>query len=256
MRDRMLVVALALGLLVVLAVPALGLAASDDGGESAADTEATPGERLSGVVGVQDAELEGDLDQRTFGVAFANATTDEARADVVAARLDAVDERLDELVDRKTGLDERREAGEISDGQYNARVAGVAVATEAATRSVNQTERAAGELPAELLEERGVDAEAIQTLRERANELTGPEVAEIAREIAGPPDERPGGPPADVPAPDDAGPDSPSNESRADGTPAPDDAGPDSPSNESGADDTPAPDDRGDAAADDATDDV
>ena len=207
MRRTVVVSALALGLLVLLAVPALGLSSpadthsQADADETVQESEVAPGERLSGALGVHEADLEGDLDQRTFGIQMARAASEDAQADVVEERLAAIEERLSELEERRAALEEKREAGEISEGQYRASVARLAAETGSAASLTERTERAAGELPHELLEERGIDTESIQTLKEKADELSGPEVAEIARSIAGhgvgdtPADNRSVGPP-------------------------------------------------------------
>jgi hypothetical protein len=190
----------------LVAVPAVGLAADSASAsvalqENETANETTPGERLSGVVGVGEAELEGDIDTRAFGIQIANASTQQAQADVVADRLGDIEQRLDELEDRKVELDRQREAGEISEGKYNAEVARLAAETETVSELSNQSAQVSAELPADLLEERGVNATRIQQLSERANELSGPEVAEIAKGIAGDRvGETPGGDrPVDVP---------------------------------------------------------
>lgn len=149
------------------------------------DPDIAPGEQLAGVVGVQEAELDGELDERTFDVRIANAASDEARADVVADQLGDVEGRLGDLDQRKAAIEERRADGEMTEGQYAAEMARIAAETRTAERLVNASEEEASDLPAELLEERGVNAEAIATLQDRANELGGPEVATIARSIAG-----------------------------------------------------------------------
>lgn len=196
MRQRTLVVATLAAAALLVAVPAAGLATVGDEA-NAMDTQANdtangtaPGERLSGVVGVGEAELEGDLDERTFGIQVANASTQEAQADVVADRLADVEQRLAALEERKATLDQRRADGEISEGKYRAEVSKLAAETQTTKRMINQSAQVNEKLPADLVEERlaqrGINASAIQTLSERANELSGPEVAEIARGIAGP----------------------------------------------------------------------
>lgn len=225
MRNTTLVVTVAVVAALLFAVPAMGLAAvTDDTTETqqneteAADVsaETAPGERLAGVVGVGEAELDGELDKRGFGLQVANASSEQAQADVVADRLVDVEQRLDELEQRKADLDQQREAGEISQGKYNAEVARLAAQTETVKQLSNQSAGYAQQIdPAifeERLSERNVDVDAIQTLSERANELGGPEVAEIARGIAGPnvgqtpADDRP----VDIPdRPDRPGPDRP-----------------------------------------------
>jgi len=206
MRAKTAFVAVALAVLALAAIPAAGMAATDgplaDHNENSTEDEnasVAPGERLSGVVGVQEAELEGEVDKRTFGIEVAQAASNESRADVVAKQLEGVAGRLDETEQRKQELDEARANGSMSEGKYRAEVAELATRTETAKELANESENASQGLPAGLLEEKGINATAIQTLKDRANELTGPEVAEIARGIAGDaspvdagPEERPG----------------------------------------------------------------
>lgn len=150
------------------------------------EDEAAPGEQLSGVLGVQQAEFEGDVDDRTFGIAVAKAASDDAKADVVGEQLDDVEVRLDELEQRSEDIQDARERGELTQGQYEARMAQVEAERRNAERLAERSGEAAGELPEDVLAERGISVEAIQTLQQRAQELSGPEVAEIAQRIAGP----------------------------------------------------------------------
>lgn len=188
-------IALALAAAVALAaVPfaaAGGFAAGGvQGDETAADGDASddavrPGERLAGVVGVQGAELDGEVAERAHGVAVANADTDEERAAVVADRVETADARLDELEERLDELEAAREAGEISEGRYRAEVATVEAETRAVERQTAAAAATAEDLPADALRERGVDDASIREVRERASGLGGPETAEIGRSIAG-----------------------------------------------------------------------
>ena len=229
MRGMALVAVVVLAAALLVAVPAVGF---DGAGEfasgsdeeavnaSAANTtdEVAPGERLSGAVGVGQAEFEGELDGRAFGIAMASAATEQGQADVVADRFEGLEERLAELEAQKEALEAQRDAGEITEGEYRARITRLAAQSNAVDEAANATAGAAGGLPAERLAERGVDAEQIANLSERASELSGGEVADIARGIAGggpdappvgePPglDERPGNATDREPGPpDDAG---------------------------------------------------
>lgn len=144
-----------------------------------------PGEKLSGVVNVQQAEFEGEVDERTFGVSVARANSNESKAEVVDEQLDDVDQRITELEQRQEDLREARENGSISEGEYRAKMAEVAAELETARRLTNASEATAQGLPADLLAEKGIDATAIQTLKDRAGNLSGPEVAQVAKSIAG-----------------------------------------------------------------------
>ncbi|WP_340098535.1 hypothetical protein [Salinibaculum salinum] len=203
MRQRSTIVLAALLVAAVAAVPIAGMAATSDvpaqtnnsTNQNTTDANATaPGEQLAGVVDVQEAEIEGDVDERSYGIKVAKAATNDSKADVVKTQLDDIQQRLTELDERKANLTEARENGNISEGRYRAEMSRVVAETETAKRLANQSENVSQGLPADLLESKGINATAIQTLQERANNLTGPEVAEIARSIAGP---NVGGPPAD-----------------------------------------------------------
>lgn len=245
---------LLVGLLVVAAVVlSFGMAAAiaettentpDDPTDENASVDVAPGEQMAGVIGVQSAEIDGEVSDRTFGVKVAQAATNESAADAVAERLAEVEERIEANDKRLAELEEARENGSISEGQYRAEVAKTAAENANAERAVDQANETAGELPEAVLEERGINTSAIQTLKHNASELSGPETAAIAQSIAGPSvGERPPvnvspGAPDDVGAPDDAG---PGNQ-----TGAPDDAGP---GNQTGA-----PDDGADNVTEDADD--
>jgi hypothetical protein len=210
MRQR--VAALLVVAVLLVAVPAVGLAAIQDTGGSvqAQDGQANgtaPGQQLSGVVGVGQTELAGELDQRVFGLRLAEAESQAERAAIIEAKLDEVDERLSALQQRKAELDERRAAGEISEGRYNAEIARLAAASGTAQELTNGSARAAAGLPDDLRQRRGIGPERIQSVAEQARDFRGPEVAERARGIAGenvgrtpmgdnrtvgPPGERPG----------------------------------------------------------------
>lgn len=145
----------------------------------------SPGEQLAGVVGVQKAELEGEVDSRAYGVRVAQSANNDSRAGVVAAQLDDLEQRLDDLEQRRQDLEAARENGSMSEGQYRARMARLAAETRTVDRLANQSNETARGLPAETLEANGINASTIRELRDRANALGGPAVAEIARSIAG-----------------------------------------------------------------------
>jgi hypothetical protein len=150
------------------------------------DSAVAPGAQLAGVVSVQEAELDGEVQSRTFGIRIAQANTDDAKASVVADQVNDSEARLAELQQRKRALDAARENGSMSEGEYRARAAQLHAETRNVQRLANETNETASRLPADALEQKGIDATAIKTLSQRASELSGPEVAAIARDIAGP----------------------------------------------------------------------
>lgn len=184
-------------LVALSSVGAVTVVAGDGSDGSGPSADITPGERLSGVVGVQDAEFEGEIAERTFGVRIAQAANDSARADVVERQLTDVEDRLESLETRLDELREARDRGEIPDGKYNAEVAKIVAEQAATERLTNQTYQVASDLPTDVLESKGINVTAIHELRERAQHLTGQDVADIARSIAGPDIGSQIGPPSD-----------------------------------------------------------
>ncbi|MFB6353123.1 MAG: hypothetical protein ABEJ92_03465 [Halobacteriales archaeon] len=152
----------------------------------AANRSVPPGARLAGVVGVGQAELEGAIDVRAFGLAIAGATTDAARAAILMRHVGQLEERLRELERRKQALQSARANGTISEAAYRARIAELAARAATLRSLANLTTATASRLPADVLAAEGVNATAIRSLERRAANLTGPEVAAIARSIAGP----------------------------------------------------------------------
>lgn len=167
-----------------------------DGNETADDSAVAPGQRLAGVVGVQGAEVDGEVESRSFGLAVARAASDDARAALIAAEVDETDDEVRNLSERRERLRQARENGSVSEGEYRARIAELAARSANAERMANRSADASQGLPEDVLRANGVNVTAIQTLRQRASELGGQEVAGIARSIAGGVDrglgERPG----------------------------------------------------------------
>ncbi|WP_436925548.1 hypothetical protein [Halosimplex amylolyticum] len=187
----LLVVLGAVGAVPVAALTDAGVGAqqtAEDGtatNETAANESLAPGERFAGVLGVEQAEISGEVEARAFGQRVAAARSNASAAGVVAAEVDDLDERLAELDARMDELERAHENGTLSEGQYRARLAKLHAEQRVLQRQINQTESVARELPAAALEAKGVNATAIATLRSQAGELSGPEVAAIARSIAG-----------------------------------------------------------------------
>lgn len=194
-------------------VPLSGLAASGLGDGSVAaqsspdgagnESDLPPGALFSGSVGVQEAELGGEVATRSFGLQAAAAATNASKAGVVAASVADIQTRLTDLQQQKAALQRAHENGNISDAAYKVKIAELAARTETVRALANQTEAVAAGLPADLLERKGINVAAIQTLKQDAKELSGGEVAEIARSIAG---GGPGASVAEAARPDGAGP--------------------------------------------------
>lgn len=220
--KRTVTILLTVAMIVAVAAPAMAVAqpsatdaagddvfAADDGpttteNESAVNesNEAPPGAMLAGSIGVQGSEMKGAIEQRAFGHQVRAAATNDSKAQVLNLTQERVQDRMTELEERKARLDAARDNGTISESQYRAQVSVIAAESEQIRTMANETERTAEQLPAETLRANGVDVTALEQLRDRAHNMTGPEVSEIARQIAGdhvgepmgPPENRPGGP--------------------------------------------------------------
>lgn len=198
MKRTAPLLAVALVLLAGMALPVGGSATGATGiaspaaqaesptGTNESDESAAPGARLAGVVAVQGAEVESEVEGRAFGIRVARANSNGSKAEVVADRFEELTRRMDALRERKRALVEARENGSISTARYRAELAALAARTASVERQANQTEAVTRDLPADLLESKGVNATAIERLRNDSRQLTGPEAAAIARTIAGP----------------------------------------------------------------------
>jgi hypothetical protein len=194
--DKMGDTAAVVAVVVVLAgiagvVGAVGAGPAEPGAADGADQVAAndsgvaPGERMAGVVGAERASVESEVAVRAFDRRVAAADSSRAKARVIVGQLDDLHERLDELDAERAELERARENGTLSRGEYRARLARLYAEERALRRLANRTEHTARGLPAETLREQGVNVTAIEHLRADARNLTGPEVAAVARNVAG-----------------------------------------------------------------------
>lgn len=167
------------GLLVALlavAVVGVGGVAAQDDGENATATNASLGTEISSFMQASSAEAEGEVDDGMFDAAL-------DRTDDPAERRTLVERRQQRLQERQARLEDRRAS--LSDGnatdapgvREHALATHVTVGATELEQSVNGTERAA--------QAAGLDTEALAEIRSSARELRGPEVAELARNLAG-----------------------------------------------------------------------
>lgn len=154
--------------------------------ETADNDSVSPGAQLSGIVGVQEAEVGAAIEQREFGIRMAKAATNDSEAEVINQTAERLQERLNKLEEKKQRLAEARENGSMSKDQFAARMAQVHAQSKAISQLANATENESKQLPEDVLRENGVNVTAIKQLQESAQNLTGPETAAIARSIAGP----------------------------------------------------------------------
>lgn len=170
---------------------------SDNESVSESD-DSPPGATLAGTLGAHRAEHEGELERRTLGVRLQNAD-DASKAQILEQVQERLQTRTDDLEQRRDALQRARDNGTISESQYRVRVTQLAAETNHVRTMANESEHAADGLPADVLAERNVNVTALQQVRERAGTVTGTEMAEIARQIAGENVGTPMGPPSDRP---------------------------------------------------------
>lgn len=181
-------------------------AVQDDPGNDS-ENETAPGARLAGVVNVQEAEVEGEVEQRSFGLQVAATASNASKAAVVARQAQSLDERLAELRERKQSLEAARENGTISAPRYRAEMAALAARISTLERLSNATAEVARGVPADVLVDHDVNVTAVEQLRTAAGDLSGPEVTAIARNVTGATGNATDGPPLGLPGgPSDDGP--------------------------------------------------
>lgn len=135
------------------------------------------------------ADADSEVDGRMWGAAWNGSADNATRERLVEGRTNALDARLEALRDQRERLMANRD--EMNPVAYRAQLAALTSRLAALGSALNQTQDAARQV--------GVNTTRLETLRANASELTGPEIAAMARELGGgPPEEVPGmGPPDD-----------------------------------------------------------
>ncbi|WP_251327875.1 DUF7096 domain-containing protein [Haloplanus pelagicus] len=156
-----------------------------DNGSASANESVAPGQQLAGVVGVQGAEIDGEIGERSLSTQLSRAESNASKAAVVATDLNRIRERLVTLRERQERLRQAHRSGELSTGEFRARMAVTSAEVRSVQTQLEANSQVTRDLPDEALGSSGVDRSELDRLREDADELQGPEVAEIARQIAG-----------------------------------------------------------------------
>lgn len=198
-RASIIVVLLVVGGLAIAPVASTAFVGGliDDSGESAeldesTTTNETTGADVSTFMQASAADADETVDAELFIVAFENGDN-ETRTELVSERTTQLEAKLERLEADREELDERED--DLNPAARKAKLATLAVRISSLERAINETQPRAAEA--------GVDTAALEKLRTNASTLSGPDVAEIARNISGV--EPPRGPPEDVPG-NDAGP--------------------------------------------------
>lgn len=161
------------------------------GGSSSTTTPATdpgsidPGAKLTGVVGVQEAEVDGAVRERAFQIAFAAAESNASKAETVARTAGTLSEQLDRLEGRQAQLRSARSNGSLSEDQFYARMAIIGSKLATVRRLANRTAAANRALPSAAVQAAGMERGTIPALQRRAANLSTPAVAAMSRSVAG-----------------------------------------------------------------------
>ncbi|WP_254767090.1 ABC transporter C-terminal domain-containing protein [Salinilacihabitans rarus] len=193
-RAVVLVALIVVGLALAPAGAALD-GATDDGGDEGTN-ETSMGAEVNTFMHSNTAGVDDAVEAGMFDASYERAAPDE-RAAVVSDRTRTLEAKLDALEAERAALEERE--GDLPQPAYDARMTRLAVEISALERALNDTETRAVES--------GADPTEIRTLRGNVAELSGPEVAAVAKGIAGV--EPPRGPPDDTPGAGAGTPDGP-----------------------------------------------
>ena len=174
----------AVALLAVVAPVAAAAAGGATGGVQSDATNATNdssmGAEISAFMQSSASEADGAVEDGMFEAEY-DERTDDDRATLVEHRTGDLQADLAELRERRQELRENRD--EMSEVEYRARMSRLVSDIRSLERSVDRTEP--------LAEAAGVNTTALRSIRNNASELSGQEVAELARQLSVVPDDRP-----------------------------------------------------------------
>ena len=176
---------------------------TDDSNESEEEGAIGPGAQLAGAIGVQQAEIRGEVENRAFGQSIAAARSNGTKARVVAGQSERIRERLQVLENRTTELNASYENGSIPAGFYHAKLAQLNAQIRVLEHQTNETIEQAEQLPEDSLNRHGVNRTGLEQLRNQAKNMSGKDVSAVAKRMGGPEVGTPvgtqRGPPSDVP---------------------------------------------------------
>lgn len=196
MTDRLAVtLSLVAGLAMLVAAPTLAATAGAPvTASNHTNGSAGLGADISAFMQASTVGANDSVDAGMWAAEF-NRTGQANRTDMVLARTGSLSERLTATQERIDELRQARDNGTISQVAYAARVGRLSARVDSLQRALNGTATAA--------DRAGVNTSRLDSLRESARNLSGQEVAALARNLSsvGPPEDVERGPP------DDRGPD-------------------------------------------------
>lgn len=216
-KRQVIVVAVAIACIVGIALPAVSAAQSstpgaetsptasaatdltanetadgstDASANESANESAAFGNQLTAFMQSSAGQTNDTVESGMWSAGFENANESE-QARMAQERTATHEQRLERLQQRNETLTERYENGSIPPNAYLAQSSRLSGQIAALQTSINDTERVASDA--------GVDETRLETLRNEARNMTGPEVAGVARGVVaggqGPPHDRANGPP-------------------------------------------------------------
>ncbi|MFB6253867.1 MAG: hypothetical protein ABEI06_04600 [Halobacteriaceae archaeon] len=155
----------------------------DDHGDNT--TGILPGVRFTGVINIQHTELQGNVEKRSFAIRLRKADSPSEKATIIADKVESLQQRITNLQERKQTLKNALQNGSITKSEYRAEIAELVSQINNVKQIVNKTVSVAKGLPTELLAAKGINVSAIVQLKNHAANMSGPEIAAIARSIRG-----------------------------------------------------------------------
>lgn len=180
----------------LVAVPAVGIGAESApqvDNNTTDEANGTFGQQVSTFMQTSAVDANASVDSGMWSAAVADSETPETE---VTSRAATLEKRLDRLERKAAQLEAKRANGTLPAVAYTAQASSLHQRLVNLRAQVNQTQQTADRV--------GVNVSKLDTLRQRADNMSGPDVTAVAQTIADP--HR--GPPAGVPGgqPDDAGP--------------------------------------------------
>lgn len=147
---------------------------------TAANASASPlGERLTMVMQANAAQAEGAVENGMWAAAFGNASNASAKRALVERRVGQLNGTIAELQAERRALRAAYRNGTINRTTYRARLSALVGRLAAVGEGIEETSERGATV--------GVNRSRLDQLRTQARNLSGAEVSELARSLAGPP---------------------------------------------------------------------
>lgn len=176
-RHALLVVSVALAMLVSPTILAQETATATQNTTNESET-AGMGAQLTAFTQSNSAAVNESVENGMWRAGF-NQSNASDRARLVQNRTETLERRLERLQRQNATVQERYENGSLPEPAYIAQQSRLSARIDALRTAVNDTDAAAAQA--------GVNDSRLDRLRRSASNLTGPEVAAIARGLGGPP---------------------------------------------------------------------